>query len=62
MNLKNRLVSKTAKIIYLAILLLLNGVFFRQLTLDGALVWYVIIALNLAFIIATGRWIKRTDS
>lgn len=62
MNFKNILVSKNAKIIYLAILIFLSSLLFNQITVRSSFVWYVLIALNLILMMATARWLGKTDT
>lgn len=62
MNFKNILVSKNARIIYLAILIFLSSLLFNQITVRSSFVWYVLIALNLILLVATARWLRKTDT
>jgi hypothetical protein len=62
MNFKNILISKTARIIYLAILIFLSSLLFKQITVESSFEWYILIALNLILLMATARWLRKTDT
>jgi len=61
MDYKNIMVSRNARIVYLAVLVFLSSLFFKQIGKSNSLLWYAAIALNLILLLATARWIRKAD-
>jgi len=61
MDYKNIMVSRNARIVYLAVLVFLSSLFFKQIGKSNSLLWYGAIALNLILLLATAGWIRKAD-